>query len=473
MNDQEQAKLAAYIAEKFHDDPVGYCKAVLNFDPDPWQQDVLLSIESFRRTAVRSGHGVGKTRLAASVVHWFMATRGYPRIRCTANTEKQIMSVLWAELATVNRQAKNRELFDYSRTSFRLKAAPETHFAEAIAWSAENSEAFAGIHSENVLYIFDEASAIDDIIWEVSQGAMTSPNARWLVLGNPTRNTGKFHECFGRNKWQEGDTDTSRWHSFTVSCFDSPRVGQEYVNEVEREYGKDSDPYRVRVLGLPPMQEEQQFIPVDLFETALYKNVASLKHEPRILGVDAAAFGDDANALVERKGRNASLIKRIRGQDTMKTVGDIMKARQDAIDSGEPYDAIPVDVIGIGRGIYDRLIEQGVSEAIPVNVAEKPRLENCKNLRAELWYRCKDWLKEGHIAEEFREDLIGPQYSFDSNGRLVIERKEDMKKRGLASPDIADALCLTFYPLNVFKKAERIQKPKAERPRWMKATGVR
>lgn len=380
------------------------------------------------------------------------------------------MSVLWAELATVNRQAKNKDLFDYGRTSFRLKAAPETHFSEAIAWSAENSEAFAGIHSDNVLYIYDEASGIDDIIWEVSQGAMTSPHARWLCLGNPTKNTGKFHDCFGKNKHQEGDTDTSLWHTFTISCFDSPRVTQEYIQEIEREYGKGSDPYRVRVLGLPPMQESQQFIPVDLFETALHKNIESLPHEPRILIVDPARFGDDRTAIGERKGRNAKLLKARRGQDTMLTVGDVIECIKTAKTEGEAYDYIVVDEIGIGAGIVDRLKEQGY-DVIGVNVSEKPRRDDCKNLTAELWLLMKEWLKEGHVTEDFREDLIGRQYSFDSNGRLVMERKEDMKKRGLNSPDIGDVLALSFYPLNPIKKTMR--RSPAQRPSIIRRSGVR
>lgn len=459
MNDREQAKLAAYIAETFHDDPEGYCRAVLGFDPDDWQGSVLRSVRDNRRTSVRSGHGVGKTRLAAAVIHWFMATRGYPRIRATANTEKQIMSVLWSELATVNREAKNRDLFDYSRTSFRLKAAPDTHFAEAIAWSAENSEAFAGIHSDNVLYIFDEASAIDDIIWEVSQGAMTSPHARWLCLGNPTRNTGKFNECFGRNKWRDGDTDTSLWHGVTVSCFDSPRVSKEYIAEVEREYGKDSDPYRVRVLGLPPMQEESQFIPVDLFESALHRKVNAQPHQPRILGIDPSRFGDDSSPFVDRKGPNARLVARLRGQDTMKIVGKAIELMNAAAQDGEAYDYVCIDEIGIGAGVVDRLREQKF-DVIGVNVAETARRDDCKNLRSDLWRSMKEWLKEGHVTEEFRDDLIGPQYSFDSSGRLTLERKEDMKKRGLASPDVADALALTFFPLNPIKKTMATPKPK-------------
>ncbi len=470
MDEQEQAKLAGYIASEFYDDPSGYCRAVLGFSPDLWQVQVLDSIKSNRRTSVRSGHGVGKTRLAASVIHWFMATRGYPRIRCTANTEKQIMSVLWSELATINRDAKNKELFEASRTSFRLKAAPDTHFAEAIAWSAEKSEAFAGIHSENVLYIFDEASAIDDIIWEVSQGAMTSNGARWLVLGNPTRNTGKFNECFGKNKWTDGDPDTSKWHSFTVSCFDSPRVTPEYINEIEREYGRDSDPYRVRVLGLPPLQETQQFISIELFESALHRNVIPLAHEPKILGIDPARFGDDSTPFVERQGRKATLKKVLNGQDTMAIVGQAIVFINEAIAAKDPYDFICVDEIGIGAGVVDRLREQKY-DVVAVNVSESPRRDDCKNLTSELWLNMKEWLKEGGVSEHFRDDLIGRQYAFDSNGRLTMERKEDMKKRGLKSPDIADALAITFYPANPIKAS--MQRPPKQRLNIIRRSGVR
>jgi len=468
VNDKDKIKLGTYIAKEFYDDPIGYCKAVLQYMPDEWQGNILSSVNNYRRTAVRSGHGVGKTRLAASAIHWFMATRSYPRIRCTANTEKQIMSVLWSELATVNRNALNRDLFDYSRTSFRLKDAPETHFAEAIAWSKEKSEAFAGIHAENVLYVFDEASAIDEIIFEVSQGAMTNPKARWLCLGNPTKNTGKFHECFGKNKWQGEDTDTSKWHTFTISCLDSPRVAKEYIEEIIREYGLDSDPYRVRVLGLPPLQESQQFISVELFEEALHRSTESLPHEPRILGVDPARYGDDRSAIVDRKGRSAKLLKSLRGQDTMAIVGEVINCINKAKEEKDNYDYICIDEIGIGAGVVDRLKEQNY-KVLGVNVAEKSRIGDAKNLRAELWHRMKEWLKEGSITEEFKDDLIAPMYSFDSSGRLIIERKEDMKKRGLASPDLADALAMTFYILNPIRDQSKMQKPKKQLPRYLTA----
>lgn len=468
MNDQDKSELAGYIAEKYYDDPVGYCKDILCYVPDEWQGNVLSSVNKHRRTAVRSGHGVGKTRLAASSIHWFMATRSYPRIRATANTEKQIMSVLWAELATVNRAARNRELFDYQKTSFRLMDAPETHFAEAIAWSKEKSEAFAGIHAKNVLYVYDEASAIDDLIWEVSQGAMTEEGGRWLALGNPTRNNGKFNDCFGINAWQESDVDTSKWHSYTISCYDSPRVSEEYINEIVREYGKGSDPFRVRVLGLPPLQESQQFISLELFDKSLHNMGGFAEHNPKILGIDVARFGDDNSVGWERRGNSTRRIFKLNGQDTMKITGQVLHAINEA--KKEPYDVICIDDVGVGGGVVDRLREQGIS-VVGVNAGMASRRKDCKNMRAELWKTGKEWMEKGKVEEELRNDLTGIQYYYDSGDRLVMERKVDMKKRGLASPDDADAFLLTFYPQNAISKKKRIQrKPK---PSPIRRSGIR
>lgn len=466
MNPEEQAKLAAYIAENYYDDPVGYARDIVGIELDPWQITTALSVRDNRRTAVGACHGPGKTLLAAILIKWWMATRGYPRVRSTANTEKQVMSILWSELAKVHRMSRDKDLYEWTKTGYFLKDAPDVHWAQAIAWSENNSEAFAGLHAPSVLYVFDESSAIVDIIWEVAQGAMTNPEARWLALGNRTRNTGRFNECFGKNKWREGDTDTSLWHCITVSAFDSPRVSQEYIKEIEREYGLDSDPYRVRVLGLPPQQGESQFIPSDIVEAAIHRKVDALQHEPRILGIDPARFGEDSCPFVERKGRRATLKARLHGQDTMKIVGKAIELINLAVKDREPYDYIIVDEIGIGAGVVDRLKEQGY-KVIGVNVGEKARMDNMKNLRAELWQRTKDWLPSASITEEFKDDLIGITYSFDSSGRLVMERKEDMKKRGLASPDVADALCLTFFVLNPIKSTMKIPRPAKELPRYI------
>lgn len=439
-------KTIEFIVKNFQNDPVGYFKHVLRIEPDFWQSQVLESVRDNRRTAVRSGHGVGKTLLSAGIIHWFIATRPYPQIVCTANTQTQLKTKLWRELSKVNTRALNKELFEWTATQFFLKDSPSNWFAAAIPWSEQNPEAFAGTHEEHVLMVFDEASAIPPPIWDTASGAMSTPGARWLVLGNPTRNTGKFFECFHKNSWQPGDTeDMGRWHGYTISCIDSPRVERSYIEEQKREYGEGSDFYRVRVLGLPPIQEASQFISGDLFDDAVLREIGQNKSLPRILGVDVARFGDDKTALVEKWGLTMKVVAVRRGQDTMATVGDIVDILRRAIqEEKRAYDYVVVDDIGVGGGVTDRLRELGV-RVLPCNVgttAHHP--ERYRRLRDELWDRYRQWIAQGKVSPELKEDTCSVLCSFDSTGKLCIEKKSDLKKRGLNSPDLADAACLTF-----------------------------
>ena len=176
----------AFFVERYAKDPVKYCIEVLGYEPDDWQAEDLRATVLNRRGAVASGHGVGKTRLVASKIHWFLSTRPYPQVVVTANTETQLSTKTWRELHKVNANAKNKDWFEPTATRFCLKDAPETWFAAAIPWTEKRSEAFAGTHEKHVLYLFDEASAISDSIWEVSEGAMTTEGSMWWVYGNPT-----------------------------------------------------------------------------------------------------------------------------------------------------------------------------------------------------------------------------------------------------------------------------------------------
>lgn len=455
-------EMAEYIVENFYNDPVGYCRGVLKYEPDPWQQEAMRCIADHRRVAVRSGHGTGKTRMAASVIHWYMATRPHPQVVATANTLTQLTGKLWRELARVNQDAENGAMFEWTATTFSLASSRSTWRSMAIPWSENNPEAFAGTHEDHVLMVFDESSAIPDIIWETAAGAMTTKNCRWVVLGNPTRNKGKFHECFVKDGW----------FNFTISCLDTSRVQPEFIQEMEQEYGKDSDAYRVRVLGLPPRQEEQQYISEDIAMAAVLRNISAMDEEMKVLGVDVARFGDDRTILVRRHGRVASIVGEYKNIDTMSVAGAVIDAiRQERKAGGRGYDFICIDVIGIGSGVVDRLKEQGIN-VIGVNVAEKPRDLLCRNLRSNLWKEVKEWLKTGKIEKGMVYDLTAPHYYFDSSGKMMIERKEDMKKRGINSPDIADALCLTFYPVQHSHVNRKPAKKKQTSTGWMKAIGL-
>lgn len=464
MDAQEQEQLAGYIAQTFYDDPEGYCKGVLGFSPDEWQKQLLASIRTNRRTAVRSGHGVGKTRIAAAVIHWFIATRSYPQIVCTANTLPQLTTKLWRELAKVHDGAKNKDLFQWTATRFYLKAKPETWFAVAQPWTEHNSTAFAGTHEQNVLMVFDESSEIPPIIWEVASGAMSTAGARWLALGNPTMNTGKFHECFGKNAAQSFDTDSGRWHGFTVNAEDFVRpkgqVDTGYVAEQLREVegDREHDFYRIRVRGLPPKQSANQFVGEELFDAAVGRFVGVNYDASRVLGVDVARHGEDRTALVSRWGMQMHLVHVHRGQDTMKTAGAVIAEMQRAEREHEKlYDYVCVDDVGVGGGVTDRLKEQGV-KVLPVIAGAKPfDALHYVRLRDELWDRYKKWLTTGSVDGKLKEDTCGIFNEFVSSGKLNMESKDDMKKRGLSSPDLADAACMTFYAPG---KALKMYKPK-------------
>lgn len=409
---------------------------------EPWQAALLEDVKAAcinpdlpRRFAVRSGHGIGKTCFMAWINKWFNSTRPDPQTVVTANTESQLSTKTWRELAKWNNLAKDGHWFEHTATKFFLKSAPKTWFASAIPWSERNSEAFAGTHEEHVLYIFDEASGIPDIIWEVSEGAMTTKGAFWFAFGNPTRNTGRFTECWGkyRHRWKTYEVD-----SRNVSIADQAQI-QKWIDDE----GEDSDFVRVRVKGQPPRTSMFEFIsPEDVDKGILYQ---SQGHEafPKIFGVDVARYGDDRNVIFQRQGRKSKIIKVWSGLDGMQSASHII----DAIQADSPQVTF-VDDGGVGGPILDRVRAIVGESVIGINFGAAAA-NNVKwfNKRAEMWGEMRDALRAGLSIpdhKELRADLLGPLYMFSPKEQIKLERKEDMKKRGLASPDFADALALTY-----------------------------
>lgn len=415
--------------------------------PDAWQIQVLESIrhgllsgdESSIRRAVASGHGVGKSALTAWIILWFVSTRPHPQMVVTANTKIQLDTKTWRELAKWHKLARNVEWFRWTATKFYHVDHPETWFASAIPWSKDRPEAFAGTHERYVGMLFDEASAVEDTIWETAEGAMTTQDSIWLVFGNPTRNTGRFKECF------PGGRFAHRWQSFQVDSRQAKMADKEQCNEWIADYGEDSDFVRVRVRGIFPRTSAMQFIGEDLVDTARLRQPIGFESSPLVIGVDVARFGDDRTVILARQG-GVILEKRVyREIDTMKTASLV----GETINSMEPR-AVFVDVVGIGAGVVDRLRQLGYSDrVVAVNAGESPLdNEHYVNKRAEMWDSMRTWLREiGCLDPDDRDlaaELMAPEYGYDARERIQLERKEDMKKRGLSSPDEADALALTF-----------------------------
>lgn len=437
------------------DDPLGFVRyafpwgeegtllAGFSQGPDKWQADILSRLAAGRRErsgsvkiAVASGHGIGKSALIAWIILWFMSTRPHPQVVATANTRTQLETKTWRELAKWHKLAINAAWFEWTSTKFYLKAHPETWFAAAVPWAKERSEAFAGTHEQHVLFVFDEASLIHESIWEVTEGAMTQAGSFWLAFGNPTRNTGRFHHCFhgGAHRWQTRQID-----SRTCRMTDKAEI-----DKLISDNGEDSDYARIRVKGQFPRASWNQLISPEVVDRAASRTLPRRAHQgaPRVLGVDVARFGDDASVIIRRQGLAAWGLVIRRGLDLM-TFASLV-ARE--MDDFAP-DAVFIDEGGLGGGVVDRLIQLGRT-VIGINFGGQAReKERFANRRVEMWAALGRWLERGGSIPEqadLRRDLCGPEYGFNDSGCLTLESKKDMKRRGLASPDLADALALTF-----------------------------
>lgn len=410
---------------------------------EQFQDDALWALSQGKRVAIRSGHGVGKSALMAWALLWYSVTHYPHKIPCTAPSAHQLFDILWAEIGTWLRRL--RELWPVFGDELELKSdrlewksAPQECFAAARTARKESPEALQGFHSQNLLFLIDEASGVEDNIFEVSEGALSTAGAIVLMAGNPTRTSGYFYDAFHRSR--------ERWHTMRVSCEESSRVSKEYIDGMRKRYGADSNVYRVRVLGEFPNSDDNAVIPLDLCEAAVVRQVEP--HGGMVWGVDVARFGSDRTALCKRRGNTVpEPIKTWRQKDTMQVAGLIYLEWQNTPPDARPSN-IAVDVIGIGAGVVDRLRELSLP-VTGINVAEAASIdERYMRLRDELWFRARDWLaaKDCKLPEDeaLIAELSTPTYAITSSGRLKVEGKDEMKKRGVDSPDIADAFCLTF-----------------------------
>lgn len=430
--------------------------------PDEWQREQLTAIGASLRAnpfkliqdATASGHGIGKSCEVSWLILWALMTHEDTRGVVTANTDTQLRTKTWVELAKwygLMQWAPLKEMFALEATSIHATQAgsERTWRIDAIPWSDRNTEAFAGLHNagKRILLMFDEASAIIDPIWETASGALTDAKTEilWLAYGNPTRNYGRFKEAIAgrfRDSWTHRQIDGRN----------VKRTNKTVLAEWIDTYGDDSDFVRVRIKGQFPRAGTMQFISSELVQAARKREVGYLASDPIIFGVDCARFGDDHSTLAIRQGRDATKLpwKRWHQQDSMTLAGDIAVEAQ----KWQP-DAIFVDEGNIGGGIIDRLRQLNVPNVIGVHFGGKSAQADWAtgirvktlNKRAEMWTNMRAWLEGGSIPDEddLETDLTGPEYGYAADQiSIQLESKPDMKRRGLSSPDDGDALALTF-----------------------------
>ena len=447
----------AYILAHTEKDPLLFVQAAFNWGQNElanhsildWQKEILINVREgiinlseAVQIAVSSGHGIGKSALVSWLILWAISTKPNTKGVITANTEHQLKSKTWAELAKWHRLSIVEDMFEVSKTAIFStdKRYEKTWRIDAIPWSEHRPEAFAGLHNQGgrILIIFDEASAIPTCIWEVAEGAMTDKNTEifFLCFGNPTRNDGRFFECFGRFR--------HRWITKKVDSRTVPITDKRQLNKWVADYGIDSDFVKIRVLGEFPSGGSASLIKRDDILEAESRQIEESVYinAPRILGVDVARFGEDKTVIARRQGLKLYDLKKYSSLDTMEVADAVIRE----IVSFKP-EAVFIDLGGVGAGVYDRLkwLNHNV---IGVDFAGKPeRKDKYINKRAEMWGEMAEWLKYADIPvdSDLREDLAGPTYYFrGDNAQILLEKKQDMKKRGLASPDCADALALTF-----------------------------
>lgn len=462
-------KKLADECSRFYADPLGWVMWAFDWDyaelegflgPDDWQVQSLIDIGNavkaggFNgvapvdpiRMATASGHGIGKSAFSSWIILWIMSTRPYAKGIVTANTGDQLRTKTWGELGKWKNRCIVGHWFEYNNgkgsMSMYHKSWPESWRVDAQTCREENSEAFAGLHAANStpFYLFDEASAVPDKIWEVAEGGLTDGEPMFYVFGNPTRNVGKFNDCFTRQK--------HRWITRQIDSRTAKMTNKKLIKQWMDDWGEDSDFFRVRVLGRFPRAGDTQFMPGDIVSDAMKRGPGRyIGDDPLICGFDVARGGDDNCYLSFRRGKDAKSEKtyRIPGEksrDSMKVVSMVTMI----LNRHKP-DVTFLDATGLGGPIGDRLRQLGY-HVIDIHFGGKADDEKLYcNKTSEMGYRMRQWMMEGGAIPDdpaLETELTTRDYFHDDKDRLVLERKKDLKKRLGVSPDRADSLYLTF-----------------------------
>ncbi|MHC1760534.1 MAG: terminase [Negativicutes bacterium] len=444
-----QPRTIRYYADHILD----YVKEVIGATPDDNQALILQSLHSQPRTSARSGHGVGKSTVESWGIKWFMYSRPFPKVPCTAPTQHQLHDILWAELNKWNRQSADGSLFEWTDERFYHKAHREEWFA--VPRTATKPDALQGFHADHILFILDEASGVPDKVFEPVLGALSTEGAKLLACGNPTQLSGWFFDSHNSKR--------DMYSVFHIDGRNSSRVDAAYVAMIIAMYGEDSDVFRVRVAGEFPKALPDSFIPLEWAERNSSKNIVPVQPRRIDIGIDVARFGDDQSVLCpvfnKRQQQQPEIFHH---NDTMQISGHTVQMLDRYTDKhGRIPMSVRVDCDGLGVGVYDRVSEvvrqrrwnhvrmhEGhfggaggkVTAEDPVRVSNSTGLmwgavrEKLRTDALELWYN------DRQISE-----LSNRKYRVNSDGEIELEKKEEMKKRVQKSPDLADALCLAVY----------------------------
>ncbi len=433
---------------RWREDPVTMVRELFGVEPDPWQAVVLRKFPTKQRQAMKACKGPGKTALLAWCCWNFLLTRPHPKIVATSITGDNLRDNLWVEMSKWQQKSPLLAAsFTWAAERITSNDHPETWWMSARTWSkgadsSQQANTLAGIHADYVLFVLDESGGIPDAVMAAAEGGLsTGVECKIVQAGNPTHLSGPLYRACTRERhlWDvteiTGDPDDP---------MRSSRISVQWAREQIQKYGKDNPWVLVNVFGKFPPGQSNALLGIDDCTAAAGRTVtqASYYDEVKILGVDVARFGDDRSVLQPRQGKVAFVPKVFRNLDTMQLAGQVATF----IRAWDP-DAVFIDQTGIGAGVVDRLRQLGFPVIGIDNGQGAIDAEQFLNRRAEMWWKLAEWVKAGGCIPDDAEllgELVAPTYKFTPDNRLQLESKADLKKRGLPSPDKADALSLTF-----------------------------
>jgi hypothetical protein len=451
MKRQNPERYYWWKMEQYRDNPIAFVREMIGAEPTQHQIEALTNLANGTHVSIKSGHGTGKTTYLSWAILWWNYTRKNARIPCTAPTEAQLKNVLWAELSLWHNEMDKFFKDKFVITSDKMYHVDhdKTWFAVARTARSEKPEALQGFHGENLLFIIDEASGVAEEVFTVVRGALTEEDNRCVMTSNPTRTSGFFYNS--HSLW-DGDP----WLCMTFNGEDSPRVSERFIREIATEFGEDSDMYRIRVLGQFPVESDFTLIPKDWVMNAFDREASYVKRlsdkKFDAAGVDVARYGENKTVFVLVKGVTVIGIKQYPKQSTMKTAAQVVALCR----AVEPNN-IKVDEVGVGAGVVDRVVEQGYNiTGVEVGRAAIDK-DKFANLRAEYFWQLRKRFEDGDISlaplkktlsrpdmVKFVEQICSIRYEHNPSGKIAIWSKEKMRRDGLKSPDLADALMLAF-----------------------------
>lgn len=462
------------------ENPLLFCKEVLDFHPTEQQLEAVEQLRKLVRAKIRvglkdlgklkgnleswersyaqkmgisimSGQGCGKTTWLAAMILWYITCFPSALIPCTAPKSDQLRDILWKEAGKIADRSKFKDHYIIQNDLIFLKDAKETNRAiarTALVNPGGESETLRGFHDKHMMICVDEATGVPDEVFKPLEGTLTEPCNFIVMISNATRTAG-----FAYNSHRGLDKDL--WIRLKWNGEDSPLVSDVQVERMKRKYGENSNQYRIAVKGEFPIDSEDTLIPIAWVEKAIERgrevDPDEYKMYPIIVGQDCSGMGKDSSVIVVRQGAYIHEIKVFDGaRDTTEQAFWLLRVMDE-------YDAIAgyVDVIGVGLGVYNQAKRQN-SRVYAVNVANSARKEHYHRLRDELWFKGREWFQNNlfvispdidmYIVEDFKFQMSSPTFDGQRvDGKTKVESKISMKKRGISSPDMADALCLTMF----------------------------